>query len=258
MKQENLTFSLWLPVLNEIEALKVVCPKINKSLFNEILAIDGGSTDGTIEYCKQQGYKVLHQPNQKNGLTDAEDYAYHNTNTDIVIFFTPDGNALPELLPELCDKMREGYDMIIVSRYKDGAKSFDDTYVTGFGNKLFTWMVNTIFKGKYTDVLVGYRGYKKSAIERMKLYNSTNEHWLRKRFFNMNSWELGASIRAAKLKLKVTELSGSEPPRIGGKSKLSIIKNGIGSVLQIMHDFFYFDSLYAATKKTEPTPNTEN
>ncbi len=87
----------------------------------------------------------------------------------------------------------------------------------GFGNKLFTGLVNFIFKGNYTDVLVGYRGYKKSAIEKMKLYNSTNEHWLRKRFFNMNSWELGASIRAAMLGLKVTELSGSEPPRIAVK-----------------------------------------
>ncbi len=130
MNQQKLTFALWLPVLNEIEALKKVLPQIDKSLFDEILAIDGGSKDGTIEYCKEQGLTVLHQPNISNGLTDAEDYAYHNTKSDIVIFFTPDGNALPELLPDLCNKMREGYDMVIVSRYKDGAKSYDDTVIT--------------------------------------------------------------------------------------------------------------------------------
>jgi len=253
LEQKKLTFALWLPVLNEIEALKTVLPQIDKSLFDEIFAIDGGSTDGTIEFCKEHGLTVLDQPNKKNGLTDAEDFAYQNTKSDIVIFFTPDGNALTEMLAPLCEKMREGYDMIIVSRYKDGAKSYDDTLITGFGNKMFTWLVNVIFKGNYTDVLVGYRGYKMSAIEKMKLYNSTNEHWLRKRFFNMNSWELGASIRAAMLRLKVTELSGNEPARIGGRSKLSIIKNGIGSVLQILHDLFYFRSLYFKEKPKQAT-----
>ena len=52
----------------------------------------------------------------------------------------------------------------------------------------------------------------------------------------MNSWETGSSIRAAKLKLKVCEIPGDEPKRIGGVRKLSIIKNGLGVLLQILHE----------------------
>jgi hypothetical protein len=72
------------------------------------------------------------------------------------------------------------------------------------------------------------------------LFNHTQEHWLRGLFFYMNGWELGSSIRAAKLNLAVTEIPGSEPPRIGGHSKRSIIKNGFGSLFQILHDKVYF------------------
>ena len=53
----------------------------------------------------------------------------------------------------------------------------------------------------------------------------------------MNSWETGSSIRAAKLQLKVTEIPGDEPERIGGVRKLSISRNGLGVVLQILFEW---------------------
>ena len=36
-------------------------PRINKSLFSQLLAIDGGSQDGTIEYLKNNGFEVVVQ-----------------------------------------------------------------------------------------------------------------------------------------------------------------------------------------------------
>jgi hypothetical protein len=84
--------------------------------------------------------------------------------------------------------------------------------------------------------LVGLRAYRREAIERMCLYGQEKECPLKKKFFQMASWETGASIRAAKLKLKVGEIPGDEPKRIGGVRKLSIIKNGFGVVCQIGHE----------------------
>lgn len=234
---QNKSISLWMPVLNEIMGLKQTLPQIDRSLFDEVLIIDGGSKDGTVEFCESQGIKVLRQP--RKGMPDAMDHAYSQSTADIIIVFTPDGNSLADKLPELCAKMREGYDLVIVSRYLKDAKSDDDGIITAIGNKIFTTLVNVVFRASYTDVLVAYRGYSKSAIEKMKLFNHSHEHWLRKRFFYMNGWELGSSIRAAKLKLKSTEIPGSEPARIGGIRKLSILKNGFGSLFQIIHDFIY-------------------
>jgi hypothetical protein len=40
--------------------------------------------------------------------------------------------------------------------------------------------------------------------------------------------------------LKVTEIPGDEPARIGGVRKMSIIRNGFGGVFQILYDFLFF------------------
>ena len=42
--------TLVIPTLNEIEGLKITIPRIDQSLFEEILVIDASSTDGTVEY----------------------------------------------------------------------------------------------------------------------------------------------------------------------------------------------------------------
>ena len=130
--------------------------------------------------------------------------------------------------------------MVIVSRYADGAKSLDDDFFTAIGNWAFTCAVNLLFKSKYTDVLVGYRAYTRNAVLKMRLVGMEKENFLRKKYYLINSWETGSSIRAAVLNLKVTEISGDEPARLGGVRKMSIINNGLGTLLQIIIDFAFF------------------
>lgn len=82
---------------------------------------------------------------------------------DIVLTFSPDGNSIPEFIPELINKMKEGCDMVIVSRYLDDAKSDDDDFITGFGNWLFTKTINVLHGGHYTDAMVIFRAYRDSG-----------------------------------------------------------------------------------------------
>ena len=67
--------------------------------------------------------------------------------------------------------------------------------------------------------------------------------------FYRDSWETGSSIRAAKLKLKVGEIPGDEPLRIGGRRKMSIIKNGLGIIFQMISELLTPCSVYSRKKE---------
>lgn len=205
--------TLFVPTLNEIEGMKIIMPLLRKRWVDEILVLDGGSTDGTIEYARSHGYQVIMQ--KSKGITNAYREGLKVAKGDYIVTFSPDGNSLPEVIPELVKKIKEGYDMVIASRYARGAKSEDDDPVTAFGNWMFTKIINICFGGHYTDTLVMLRAFRKDIAQNIHIS------------FPRAGMEPALSIRCAKQKLKVTEIPGSEPKRIGGKRKMSPILNGL-------------------------------
>jgi glycosyltransferase involved in cell wall biosynthesis len=230
------TVSIFMATLNEIDGLRAILPRISREWYDELIVIDGGSTDGTLDYLKSQGINV--QSEQRKGVVNAYCQGFRETTGDIFITFTPDGNCIPELIPELIREARKGYDLVFVSRYLPPAKSYDDGLITGFGNFMFNQVVNILFGSRHTDLLGGFRAYRRSAVLKMGLHTQSEESWLRARFDLLNTWEVGGSIRATKLKLRTKEISGSEPKRIGGISKVSILWNGSMLVAQILSELF--------------------
>src|SRR6185369_1563818 len=91
----------------------------------------------------------------------------------VIITFSPDGNSMAEVLPDLVKELQKGWDMVIVSRYLGSATSEDDSFITRFGNWMFTTMINVLHGGKYTDAMVMYRGYKKSLFQTLQLTNES-------------------------------------------------------------------------------------
>jgi hypothetical protein len=138
----------------------------------------------------------------------------------------------------MCRLIREDWDIVVASRYYKGAKSEDDDVVTGFGNWLFTKAIDILFLSRLTDVLVGYRAYRRDAIEKMGFLDAPGETGSRRGY--IYSWEPAASCRSARLRLKVLEIPGDEPKRIGGVRKLRVISCGMGAVIQILHDWLFF------------------
>src|SRR6516164_5628262 len=51
-----LTVTLLVPTLNEIVGMKGIMPLIGHDWVDQILILDGGSTDGTIEWARDNGY----------------------------------------------------------------------------------------------------------------------------------------------------------------------------------------------------------
>jgi glycosyltransferase involved in cell wall biosynthesis len=230
--------TLLVPTLNELESIQVIMPRVKKEWCHQIIIVDGGSTDGTVEWARQNGYFVYIQkePGMRKAYTEALPYV----EGDVLITFSPDGNSIPELIPELVKKMGEGYDMVIASRYLGDAKSEDDDLITAFGNWFFTKSINLLHGGHYTDTMVMYRAYKTQVIYDLEL-NKDEGYRMAERIFQTHiGWEPLLSVRAAKRKLRVTEIPGDEPPRIGGKRKLQIFKWGGALYFQVLREIFFW------------------
>jgi len=236
--QQEMTTTLVVMALNEIEGCKAVMPQIKPEWCQQILFVDGGSTDGTVEWAEEQGYQVHHQV--KPGLRQGYKEVWHLIEGDMVITFSPDGNCIPEKIPELIAKIKEGYDLVIGSRYLGDATSEDDDMMTGWGNWFFTKTVNVLFGGDFTDVMVIYRAYKTDLMKRLYLDDEKAFGWVDKIFFLPTgelSWEPLLSVRARKHRCKIAEIAASEPARIGGVRKLKVFQWGGAIYFQFLREF---------------------
>ena len=207
-----MTATLVVPVLNELRGLKAVMPRLPP--LDQILVVDGGSTDGSVEWCIRQGYDVLIQ--RRPGMRAALQEAWNKVRGDVMVTFSPDGNSDPARIVPLLSAMAAwpAPDMVIVSRYLDWARSDDDTPLTRLANGFFTRWINRVFHGRYTDALVLFRAYRRELPERLGLLEERSSAW--ERFVGRYvSWEPMLSIRAAKAGCRIVEIPGDESARIG-------------------------------------------
>ncbi len=229
--------TLLIPTLNELEGMKVIMPQVRREWYDELIVLDGGSTDGTVEWARTQGYRVVTQ--SKPGLRSAYSELWPHLTTETVITFSPDGNCLPELIPQIATRLREGYDMVIASRYLDGAVSEDDDLLTSFGNWLFTTSARWMFGGSMTDVMGIYRGYRCKLIAELNLDQDDAYALAEMLFFTKISWEPLLSARALKYHKRISEIPGDEPARIAGERKLQVLRWGAAYYFQFLREWLF-------------------
>src|SRR5579872_6177776 len=100
--------------LNEIDGMKAIMPQIKREWVDQIIVVDGGSKDGTIEWARDNGYEVYVQ--KKRGIRHAYIEVMPLIKGDVILSISPDGNCPVEYIPEILRKMKEGYDLVIGSR----------------------------------------------------------------------------------------------------------------------------------------------
>jgi len=194
---------------DELEGISNLYNRINFDLFDQVFAIDPGSTDGTLEFFKSKNIPVLIQ--QKTGRGNAFREGLNHTDCDSIVFFSGDGNEDPDDLPNMIKYLKEGYDLVIGGRFiRKGCKSdnSDDKFrVRWFGNVIFSLVCRIIWRTGVFDSINGYRAFKTDSMKKLKL--DANKHEI----------ELQSTIRASKLKMKIKEFPTKELLRIGNPRK---------------------------------------
>ncbi|MFA5140274.1 MAG: glycosyltransferase family 2 protein [Elusimicrobiota bacterium] len=219
--------SIVILTFNEIEAAPKIFDRIPLSCADEAFAVDGGSSDGTIEFLRSKGLRVVVQ--EKRGRGEAFRVAMREAKGGHVVFFSPDGNEDPTDIPKLFELLRYGADMAIGSRMMRGAFNEEDIHwfrPRKWVNQAFSLAANLLWnRGPYvTDTINGFRGVSKAAFEAMRP--------------DVDGFvvEYQMSIRAMKLGLKVVELPTREGQRAGGESTAVALPTGLVFVRQLVKE----------------------
>ena len=109
-----------IPAFNEEASIERVIDNLREHYPKyDYIIVNDGSSDNTAEICRQRGYEFLDLP-VNLGLAGAFQtglkYAYRK-GYDYALQFDGDGQHRPEFIEAMVDKIQEGYDIVIGSRF---------------------------------------------------------------------------------------------------------------------------------------------
>ncbi len=230
----NIDISVVFPVYNEEEDLEELHRQITEVLVKlnqeyEIIAIDDGSKDNSFNILKKISqsdprFKAI-QFRKNFGQTAALSAGFHHAKGKVIITMDSDLQNDPADIPNLLEKINEGYD--VVSGWRADRK---DKFIT---RRIPSILANKLIV-KMTDVHIHdfgctLKAYKKEIIDNINLYGEMH------RFIPALARWVGASI---------TEIKVKHHPRLHGKSKY-----GISRTMRVLLDLMTIKFLLTYSTK---------
>src|SRR5450759_2195531 len=169
--------SVVVPTYNEKENIEsLVTQLLALPTRVKIIVVDDNSPDGTGEIADRLALEnagrvsVIHRPG-KLGLGTAYITGFKEAlaeEADLVCSMDADFSHNPRYIPDIVEKINEGYDLVIGSRYVQGGGSTQT-----LGRKMISWGANTITRvvlGLHAhDTTAGFRCYRRQALESLEL-----------------------------------------------------------------------------------------
>ena len=238
----NNTYSIILPTYNEAGHIQSLIKDIHnifseKNIQFEIIIVDDGSKDGTIEKINQSkislnNLKLIIRNNLKNSLVDSLNDGINQSKFEYIIWLDADYSHPPNYINEMINKINENnYDLIFFSRFlkeskryfqneKHSAQTIDKLSI--YLNKICNFF---LYKDLY-DYTSGFILIKKNFLKNHKLKGYYGDYFIK------------LLVDAKLNNLKIIELPFVELDRRSGESKTTGNKFDL-----IIKCFFYLISI---------------
>jgi glycosyltransferase involved in cell wall biosynthesis len=208
----DIAISVIIPIYNEEENIALLCDKVFTVLKKigkkfEVIFINDGSKDSSLEKLREQ-QKIFQEIKIINfkrnyGQTAATQAGIDSSKGEIIISLDGDMQNDPEDIPNLLDKINQGYDVVSGWRKDRRDSAIKRNFVSRVANKIISYISGV----KLNDYGCTLKAYRREIIKDVKLYGEMH------RFIPIYASWLGA---------KVTEMEVRHHPRIFGTSKYGL------------------------------------
>ena len=172
-RQPELELTVVMPCLNEERTVGICVEKAVRTMrelgiFGEVVIVDNGSSDKSVEIATDAGARVVYHP--LKGYGNALRRGFAEARGQFIIMGDCDDSYDFTDLKRFVDKLRAGADVVMGNRLKGeikpGAMPWLHKYV---GNPVLSRFLNLLFHTKVGDSHCGMRGFRKEAVARMNL-----------------------------------------------------------------------------------------
>jgi glycosyltransferase involved in cell wall biosynthesis len=198
-----------IPCLDEEEAIAPVVAAAARHGLREVIVVDGGSRDRTVERAKAEGAKVVLEPRRGYGRAMRSGIAAADRQSRILLFLDGDGSDRPEMIPAVLAPIEAGAaDFVLGSRVlgpRDPGSLALPQLAAAF---LAGHLIRLRYGIRFTD-LSPFRAIRRDVLDRLGMREETF------------GWNLEMQMRVAAAGVRVIEVPVGQRNRMGGKSKVS-------------------------------------